>query len=32
MEAYRLASAEPSGLIPLQAMDVKQAGAQAAGK
>ncbi len=25
MEAYRLASAEPSGLIPLQAMDVKQA-------
>ena len=32
MEAYRLASAEPSGLIPLQAMDVKPAGAQAAGK
>jgi NADPH-dependent glutamate synthase beta subunit-like oxidoreductase len=32
MEAYRLASAEPSGLIPLQTMDVKQAGAQAAGK
>ncbi|MGZ4837617.1 MAG: FAD-dependent oxidoreductase [Terriglobales bacterium] len=25
MEAYRLASAEPSGLIPLQAMDVKPA-------
>jgi NAD-dependent dihydropyrimidine dehydrogenase PreA subunit len=24
MEAYRLASAEPSGLIPLQTMDVKQ--------
>ena len=32
MEAYRLASAEPSGLIPLQAMDVKPAGAQTAGK
>jgi formate dehydrogenase beta subunit len=32
MEAYRLASAEPSGLIPLQTMDVKQAGAQTAGK
>jgi NADPH-dependent glutamate synthase beta subunit-like oxidoreductase len=32
MEAYRLASAEPSGLIPLQAMDVKPAGAQAAGR
>ncbi len=32
MEAYRLASAEPSGLIPLQTMDVKPAGAQTAGK
>ena len=32
MEAYRLASAEPSGLIPLQTMDVKQAGVQTAGK
>ena len=26
MEAYRLASVEPNGLIPLQAMDVKTAG------
>ncbi|MBZ5512728.1 MAG: FAD-dependent oxidoreductase [Acidobacteriia bacterium] len=32
MEAYRLASAEPSGLIPLQTMDVKPAGAPTAGK
>ncbi len=32
MEAYRLASAEPSGIIPVQTMDVKQAAAQAAGK
>jgi formate dehydrogenase beta subunit len=32
MEAYWLASAEPSGLIPLQAMDLKPAASQAAGK
>jgi formate dehydrogenase beta subunit len=32
MEAYRLASAEPSGLIPLQTMDVKPVGAPTSGK
>ncbi|MGI9101451.1 MAG: FAD-dependent oxidoreductase [Terriglobales bacterium] len=32
MEAYRLASAESSGLIPLQTMDVKQAVAPQPGK